>query len=86
MLSAGKSCGYPGCGKLCYVEPDGTVHDYCCKSHATAHATTVHAQPGPVVQANTPVSFAPVVPGAPTNTCKWDTVNKLYVIVTNILQ
>lgn len=80
VFSPGKSCAYPGCGKSCYVEADGTIHDYCCKSHATA----VHPQPVPIVQPNAPVPFAPVVPGAPTNTCKWHTVNnKLYVTVTN---
>lgn len=34
VLIAAKLCAYPGCGKQCYVEQDGTIHDYCSKSHA----------------------------------------------------
>lgn len=35
-VSSGKTCGYPGCGNPCYMEHNGTVHDYCRRSHAMA--------------------------------------------------
>ena len=30
-------CKLPGCNKLCYVENDGFVHDFCGRSHALEH-------------------------------------------------
>ena len=67
----GKACGLPGCGKPCYIEQNGTIHDYCCKSHATAASQDAipHQMippqpiPQPVPTAQT-VPFAPSVPGA----------------------
>ena len=50
LLIAGKTCGYPGCGNPCYVEDDGTVHDYCSRSHAM----TMPIQPVPMAS-TTPI-------------------------------
>ena len=28
------SCQLPGCSKLCFVEADGKIHDFCSRAHA----------------------------------------------------
>ena len=30
-------CAMPGCNKICWVESNGRVHDYCSKTHAEQH-------------------------------------------------
>ena len=30
-------CKMPGCDKLCYVENDGRIHDFCGKGHANEY-------------------------------------------------
>ena len=37
----GKICGLPGCGKPCYIEQNGTIHNYCCKTHKEANSLKV---------------------------------------------
>ena len=60
----GNICGYPGCGKPCCVELDGTTHYYCSKFHARA----IHALPIPTVQAIPTFTSPPSVTGAATST------------------
>jgi ribA/ribD-fused uncharacterized protein len=37
VQSEQKQCKLPGCTRLCYVENDGRVHDFCGRTHATQY-------------------------------------------------
>jgi hypothetical protein len=41
-------CKLPGCSKSCYIEPNGHVHDFCCRTHAAQASAFTQAQPVPL--------------------------------------
>ena len=65
----GRTCGLPGCGKPCHIEQNGTVHDFCCKSHADeSHQAAMPPQmipPQPMPQLLPTVQNAPFTPSLP---------------------
>lgn len=38
-------CKLPECSKPCYIEPNGHIHDFCCRTHAAQASAFTPAQP-----------------------------------------
>ncbi|KAL6078972.1 TRUD domain-containing protein [Balamuthia mandrillaris] len=68
MQAAAPVCSFPGCTKAVFVEPTtNRVHDYCGRTHATAHgALKAQPQAKTTTGVSTPSSsFATKVCGLP---------------------